>query len=69
MTSIDNALLSEYAFVWMAQPTDMFDTGVGFGPTIWNSCVAGMYFSASMNGVDYNTVHYTCVPGTSSTSS
>ena len=65
LTTIDNALLNESAFIWMAQPVDMFDTGVGFGPTIWNSCLTGMYFSASMNGVDYNTVHFTCTPGKS----
>ena len=59
MTAIDQALLNESAFIFMAQPTDFYDTGVGFGPTVWNSCVTGMYFSSAMNGVDYNTVHYT----------
>jgi ABC-type transport system substrate-binding protein len=50
------------AFIWLGQPIDFYDTGVGFGPVIWNKCVTGMWFAGSFNGVDFNSLYYTCTP-------
>lgn len=50
------------AVIWLGQDVDLYDTGGGFGPTVWNKCLSGMWYSTAFNGVDFNTVYYTCTP-------
>jgi len=50
------------AVIWLGQDQDLFNTGGGFGPTIWNSCVAGLYYNPAFDGVPFNTVHFSCTP-------
>lgn len=51
------------AVIWLSQDVDMYDTGAGFGPTIWNNCVTGMWYHTAWDGLAYNAVYYTCTPG------
>jgi peptide/nickel transport system substrate-binding protein len=48
--------------VWLGQATDLFETGGGFGPEVWNTCVGGMWYSAAFMSVDFNSLSYTCTP-------
>ena len=48
--------------IWIGQDIDMYDTGGGIGPTMWNSCVAGLWYNTAFNGVDFNSVYYSCAP-------
>jgi ABC-type transport system substrate-binding protein len=50
------------AFVWLGQDVDTYATGVGNGPIVWNSCLAGMFGNAGFIGIDFAPVHYTCSP-------
>jgi len=50
------------AFVWLGQDVDLYDTGGGFGPTVWNVCLSGMWYNTAFNGVDFNSLGYTCTP-------
>jgi ABC-type transport system substrate-binding protein len=51
------------AFVWLGQDLDMYDTGEGFGPIIWQKCVSGMWYNTAWDGVPFNSLYYTCTPG------
>jgi ABC-type transport system substrate-binding protein len=48
--------------LWLGQAIDLFETGGGFGPEIWNKCVGGMWYSAAFMSVDFNSLTYTCTP-------
>jgi ABC-type transport system substrate-binding protein len=48
--------------IWLGQATDLFETGGGFGPEVWNTCVGGMWYSAAFMSVDFNSLSYTCTP-------
>lgn len=50
------------AVIWLGQAVDFYDTGGGFGPTVWNSCVSGLWYSTAYNGVPFNSVYYSCNP-------
>ena len=50
------------AEIWVGQDADMYDTGGGIGPTVWNSCVAGLWYNTAFNGVDFNGIYFTCTP-------
>jgi peptide/nickel transport system substrate-binding protein len=50
------------AFIWLGQDIDLFPTGDGFGPIVWNSCVAGQWSSVNSPGVEYNALSYSCNP-------
>ncbi len=50
------------AVIWLGQAVDFYDTGGGFGPTVWNNCVAGLWYSTAFNGVPFNSVYYACNP-------
>lgn len=50
------------AVIWLGQPTDLFETGGGYGPEVWNTCVSGMWYSAAFMSVDFNSLYYTCTP-------
>ena len=61
------SLITQYtqqqaAAIWLAQATDFFDTGVGFGPIVWNNCVTGLWYNGGFNGVDFNSLSYSCSP-------
>lgn len=51
------------ANIWIGQDIDLFDTGGGIGPTLWNSCVSGLWYNTAFNGVDFNSVYFSCTPG------
>lgn len=48
--------------IWISQDYDMFQPGLGFGPYVWNHCVAGMWSSLAFIGVPFNSLYYTCNP-------
>ncbi|MDA4131057.1 MAG: ABC transporter substrate-binding protein [Thaumarchaeota archaeon] len=48
--------------IWLGQAIDLFETGGGFGPEVWNHCVGGMWYSAAFMSVDFNSLSYTCTP-------
>ena len=61
------SLITQYAqqqavAIWLAQAIDFFDTGVGFGPIVWNNCVTGLWYNGGFNGVDFNSLSYSCTP-------
>jgi len=63
ISEITQIVQQQYANIWVGQDADMYDTGGGIGPTIWNNCLAGMWYNTAFNGVDFNSVYYTCTPG------
>lgn len=50
------------AVIWLGQDLDLYDTGGGFGPVIWNNCLSGMWYNTAFNGIAFNSVYYTCTP-------
>jgi peptide/nickel transport system substrate-binding protein len=50
------------AVIWLGQDVDLYDTGGGFGPVIWNRCLTGMWYNTAFNGVPFNSVYYVCTP-------
>jgi peptide/nickel transport system substrate-binding protein len=50
------------ADIWLGQLTDLYDTGSGSGPTVWNTCVSGMWYNTAWDGLAFNAVYYTCTP-------
>jgi peptide/nickel transport system substrate-binding protein len=54
--------LQQSSVIWLGQDQDLYSTGGGFGPTVWNTCVSGLYYNAAFDGVPFNTLHYTCTP-------
>ncbi len=62
ISSITQMVQHSYAFIWLTQDPDLFSTGEGFGPTVWNNCVSGMWYNAGYAGVDFNSLQYTCTP-------
>ncbi|HKM51352.1 MAG TPA: ABC transporter substrate-binding protein [Candidatus Bathyarchaeia archaeon] len=56
------AVLQGASFIWLGQDIDVYDTGAGFGPTLFNHCVAGLWYNTAFNGVDFNSVYYSCAP-------
>ncbi|MEM3794750.1 MAG: ABC transporter substrate-binding protein [Thermoprotei archaeon] len=50
------------AVIWLGQDVDLYDTGGGFGPVIWNKCLSGMWYNTAFNGIPFNSVYYTCNP-------
>ena len=63
ISQITQIVQQQAANVWVGQDADMYDTGGGIGPTIWNNCLAGMWYNTAFNGVDFNSVYFTCTPG------
>lgn len=62
ISQITTETLQQSAVVWFGQDLDLYSTGGGFGPTIWNSCISGLYYSPAFDGVPFNTVYYACAP-------
>ena len=62
ISNVTQMIQESHAFIWLSQDPDMYDTGAGFGPTVWNNCVSGMWYNAGFNGVDFNALSYTCSP-------
>ena len=50
------------SIIWLGQDIDVYDPGAGIGPTIFNHCVTGLWYNTSFNGVDFNSVYYSCNP-------
>ena len=50
------------AFLWMGQDQNVFATGVGAGPIVWNKCLTGMFENTGFIGVDFAPISYTCNP-------
>ena len=50
--------------IWLGTDQNLFNVGAGFGPMLFNKCVAGMYYNPVVEGVGYNTLYYTCNPAT-----
>ena len=48
--------------IWMGQDVNTYDTGAGMGPTFFNKCVAGLWYNTDFNGIDFNSLYYTCAP-------
>lgn len=48
--------------MWMGQDVDTYDTGAGMGPTLFNKCVAGLWYNSDFNGIDFNSVYFACAP-------
>ena len=55
-------LENSHAFIWTSQDLDLYDTGAGAGPTVFNKCLSGMFYNTAFNGVMFNVVYYTCAP-------
>jgi len=50
------------SILWLAQDIDVYDPGAGIGPTMFNHCVSGLWYNTSFNGIDFNSVYYSCNP-------
>jgi peptide/nickel transport system substrate-binding protein len=50
------------AAIWLGTDQNIFNVGAGFGPMLFNKCVAGMYYDPVVEGIGYNTLYYTCNP-------
>jgi len=50
------------AYIWLGQDNSSYDTGGGYGNIVWNHCLTGMWYDSALNGVDFNSVYYTCNP-------
>jgi len=50
------------SIIWLGQDIDVYDPGAGIGPTIFNHCVTGLWYNTAFNGVDFNSVYYSCNP-------
>jgi len=50
------------AEIWISQDMNLYDTGAGYGPTIFNKCVSGMFYNTAFNGVMFNVLYFTCAP-------
>jgi len=48
--------------IWMGQDLNTYDTGAGMGPTLFNKCIAGLWYNTDFNGIDFNSVYYACTP-------
>jgi peptide/nickel transport system substrate-binding protein len=55
-----------YSIIWLAQDKDVYDPGAGIGPYIFNQCVQGLWYNTSFNGIDFNSVYFSCNPSSSS---
>jgi len=55
-------LLDSNAFIWLSQDVALYDTGGGFGPTVFNKCLTGMFYNTAFNGVMFNVISYACPP-------
>jgi ABC-type transport system substrate-binding protein len=51
------------AAIWLGQDIDLYDTGAGWGPTLWSTCVSGMWYNVAWDGIAFNSVYYACTPG------
>ncbi len=54
--------LQQASVIWLGQDRDLYNTGGGFGPTVWNSCVTGLYYNPAFDGVPFNTISFKCNP-------
>ena len=54
--------LQQASVIWLGQDQDLYSTGGGFGPTVWNTCVTGQYYNGAFDGVPFNTLAYACNP-------
>ena len=54
--------LQQASVIWLGQDQDLYSTGGGFGPTVWNSCVTGLYYNPAFDGVPFNTISFKCNP-------
>lgn len=51
------------AVIWLSQDVNMYDTGAGWGPTIWQTCVSGLWYNTAWDGIAFNSLYYACTPG------
>ena len=63
ISQVSEELRQNADFIWLGQPTDFYDIGLGYGPVIFNKCLTGMWLAVSFNGDDFNAIRYTCNPG------
>ncbi len=62
ISQITHDVQQQAAVIWLGQATDLFETGGGYGPEVWNTCVGGMWYSAAFMSVDFNSLRYVCTP-------
>jgi ABC-type transport system substrate-binding protein len=62
ISQVTEDVLQSASIIWLGQDIDVFDTGAGVGPSVFNSCVAGAYYNMAFNGLPLNTLYYTCSP-------
>ncbi|HXX72837.1 MAG TPA: ABC transporter substrate-binding protein [Candidatus Acidoferrales bacterium] len=62
ISQITQDVLQSAAIIWLGQDIDVYDTGAGVGPVLFNSCVSGAYYNMAFNGLPFNTLYYTCTP-------
>lgn len=63
ISQITSMVQQQAAVIWLSQDVNLYDTGAGWGPTIWNSCVSGMWYNTAWDGVAFNALYYSCAPG------
>jgi peptide/nickel transport system substrate-binding protein len=63
ISQITNAVQLQAAFVWLGQDVDLYPVGGGFGPEVWNHCLAGQWYSPAFDGPDFNSIYYNCTAG------
>jgi peptide/nickel transport system substrate-binding protein len=49
--------------IWLSQDVNLYDTGAGWGPTIFQTCVTGMWYNTAWDGMAFNALYYACTPG------
>ena len=59
ISQITSDLVQQAGFIWLGEDLDVYVPGAGIGPTIFNQCVAGLWYNTAFNGVDFNNVSIT----------
>ena len=62
ISQITQDVQQAYAMIWLGQDIDVYDPGAGIGPTMFNHCVTGLWYNTAFNGIDFNSVYYSCNP-------
>jgi peptide/nickel transport system substrate-binding protein len=62
ISQITQQVQQQAVFIWLGQDIDLYPTGDGFGPIVWNSCVVGQWSSVNSPGVEFNALSYSCNP-------
>ena len=62
ISEVTEMVQQQAAVIWVGQDVNIYSTGTGFGPTVFNSCVSGMWYNVAWFGVAFNSLYYTCTP-------